>query len=331
MEIALCHPASEALRYSRSLGCRRGYIDFSWDMIQPHKDVFDFSYYDPIVDAAREAGLELAASIYSQRGFDYFPDGCYIWHNHRGMMPDPGAWQHYLRAVVARYGDIVRYWEIWSEPNCKACNPMSYYDPGLYFDVLKLGSTTIRDVDSSAKVILGGIWPYSLSAGYFETLIDKGAADYFDILSWHFFLMAQNKNALDFSLWKPSLSKWVDYFRSLISQDYPMWMMEFGLPTKAPESEYLYTRTRGQIVGLSEAGQADWFSQFAEAADREWGIGTLVWLMLSDVENPDFHYIKTTGMLRVDGSEKPVRQRIADFQAATVAKDPEFSSSAGVR
>ena len=69
-------------------------------------------------------------------------------------------------------------------------------------------------------------------------------------------------------------------------------------------------------MGLTEEQQADWFSRFAEVAEREWNIGLLTWLMLGDTADSTNYYINSTGMLRPDGSPKPVRDRIAQFMAA---------------
>ncbi|NIM06344.1 MAG: hypothetical protein GTO55_08050 [Armatimonadetes bacterium] len=287
----------------------------SWALIQPQPEVFDFSYYDPIVEDAAKSGLELIGMVSSQRGIKYFPArDWWIWNNHRGMMPDPAAWSRFLATVVERYREVIRYWEIWSEPNCPVCNPMSYYDHRLYREVLVLGSKAIRDADSSARIISGGLWLDALRPSYLNALLADGAAEYFDVFSWHLLLMPLRRESIPFPLWKPTLDRWMDYFRARLPKDCPIWITEFGIPTRLGDSETLHTRSRGEIVGLTEEEQADWFSQFAEVADGEWGIGALIWLMLSDQDDPTRYYTSAMGMLRADGSEKPIAARIAEFQ-----------------
>jgi len=323
MEIALCHPAPDAFRYAPLLGCRLGYLDISWAIIQPEPDVFDFSYYDPIVAEAAQSGLTLTAMVSSQRGIRYFPDGHWIWENSRGMMPDPAAWSRFLAVVVERYRQVIRFWEVWSEPNCLDCNPMSYYDPLLYREFLALASRTIRGADPTAKVVLGGIWLNHLLQDYVEALLAGGEAlQYFDILSWHFFLLAGHRKHLSFAVWKDPLSRLMDFFRKQLPQDYPIWITEFGLPTTADPADLLHTSTLGEILGLTEEEQADWFSQFAEIAEREWDIGVLVWLMLADTETSAEaeHFSSNLGLLRADRTEKPVAARIAQLQARQRAR-----------
>lgn len=314
MEIALCHPAPESFRAAKELGCRRAYIDFSWALIQPRPGVFDFSYYDPLVSEAAALGLTLIATIASQRGIKYFPDGHWIWDNSRGMMPDPAAWGEFVALVAQRYKDTVRYWEVWSEPNCPACNPMSYYDPELYLDLLAQAAHIIRGVDSAAQIILGSMWPNTFKPEYLKALLAKGAAQFFDIFSWHFFLLPQNRESIPFDLWRDVLGRWAQYYRKQMPPHCPVWMTEFGLPTRTADSAYLHTHTSGPIVGLTEAEQADWFSQFAQAAEQEWGIEVLVWLMLQDSDDPKRYYTHNCGLLRSDGTPKPVRDRVYEFQ-----------------
>lgn len=321
MEIALCHPAPESFRYAPTLGCRWAYLDISWAMVQPQANVFDFSFFDERVAVAKELGLKLIGAVYSERGFSYFPDEKWIWQNARGMMPDPAAWQHYLKSVVERYKDTIQHWEMWSEPNCPACNPMSYYDPRIYREVLRLGSQAIKAADPTAKIVLGGFWFNSLNRRYLRLLLSEETTQYFDIFNWHFFLMANQPQQKAFELWQPVLSNWMDYFRSVLPENYPIWVTEFGLPTRPADSEILHSRTSGEIYGLTEEEQADWFSQFAEVAEKEWGLDLLVWLMLKDYADPNNYYISTTGMLRPDGSPKPVHERVRQFLATKRADD----------
>ena len=315
MELALCYPVPEAYRYSKQIGCRKGYLDICWPRIQPEPGVFDFSYYDPIIAEAKALGLELIGMVSSRRST--FPDGHWIWHNHRGMLPDPGAWGEFLEVVTNRYKETIRYWEVWSEPNCLDCNPMNYYDPLLYRKVLKLASSTIRGVDPTAKLVLGGLWLNNILQDYVEALFeDEEVTEYFDIFSWHLYLMETTREWLAFSTWREPLRRLVSFFRSFLPESYPVWITEFGLPT-VTDQRRLNSRTAGEITGLSEEAQADWFCQFVRFAEEELDIGLLVWLMLADKvdpERPD-HFANNLGLLRADGSEKPVAASIAHHQA----------------
>lgn len=321
MDLAFCYPVPEAYDYAAKLGCSKGYLDICWPRIQPEKGEFDFSYYDPVMEAATAADLELIGMVSSRR--NTFPDGHWIWDNHRGMLPDRDNWSGFLKEVVKRYRDTIRYWEVWSEPNCLACNPMCYYDPEVYLEVLKTASAAIREADPSAKILLGGIWLNQVTRKYLDKLLGElGGADYFDIFSWHFFLMTPFNNCKPFSFWKESLTRWVEYFRSMIPAHYPLWITEFGVPTRRADSPLLNTSTKGRIVGVTEEEQADFFGEFWETAESEWDTGTLVWICLKDQFNEarPYDFNDNLGMLRVDWSEKPVQRLAAEFQARSAGR-----------
>ena len=318
MELAFCYPVPEAYRYSQKLGCRKGYLDICWPRIQPEPGVYDFSYYDPVIAEAKAAGLELIGMVSSRRST--FPDGHWIWHNHRGMMPDPGTWGEFLEVVASRYKETIRYWEVWSEPNCLACNPMCYYDYELYLEVLKLASSRIRTADPTAKIMLGGLWFNTTTYNFSKALLTPQNVELFDIFSFHFFLMTPLHATVGFDSWHEPLTRWIEYFRSKLPQGYPIWMGEFGLPTKRGERDELRSSTVGRVVGLSEQAQAEWFAQFAEAADKEWDLGTVVWVCLQDEATENGTFNENLGLMRADGSAKPVQALIEQFQRNKAAQ-----------
>jgi GH35 family endo-1,4-beta-xylanase len=315
MEIGFSpHPSSD-YRTIRNLGCRWGYLMVELPWVQPEEGLFDFSYSDPLVAEAGEADIELLAAVATTRKL--FPQSDWTWRRSRGMMPDPGPWREFLRAMVARYRDVVRSWEIWSEPNCYTCNPMSYYDHDLYRDLLALSAEAIRSVDSSARIVLGGLWLNEMAPAYLDGLLATGdAIDHFDVFNWHLYPLPRTRESIPFPLWKDMLAQWIDFFRSRLPEGFPVWVTEFGIATRTPDSDILHSRMAPEIVGFTEEEQADWFSEFAEAASEEWGIGRLVWLRVRDDEDPTHHFFSTTGVLRPDGSEKPVARRVSEHQAA---------------
>ncbi|MFB3882709.1 MAG: hypothetical protein ACE149_15690 [Armatimonadota bacterium] len=325
MEIGLYYSleysAPETLRYASDLSCRWSYLSIDWRRIQPKAGVFTFDEYDRPVQDAQALGLQLIGDLSSAPGS--FPDDHCIWRNSQGMMPDLGLWREYVSAIVNRYGDTIRCWEVWSEPNCRSCNPMSYYDAELYSRLLATTSKVIREIDSSARVIIGGLWLNSLTPDYVDALFRSGAADHFDIFNFHLYPMPPSRESIPFPLWRSTLSQWVDFFRNKLPEGCPIWMTEFGISTRTAASEVLYTRTRGEVVAMTEEEQADWFSGFAEAADEEWDLATVIWYRLRDVEDPTHYYAATHGILRPDGSAKPVRERIAQWQSARAASSRE--------
>ena len=91
---------------ARDAGVKWTREEFSWAGIETAPGVYDFSYYDQVVDAARRNGISVYGLLsywgrftepYTEKGVDDF---C-VW----------------ARAVVRHFKDRVRHWEVYNEPN----------------------------------------------------------------------------------------------------------------------------------------------------------------------------------------------------------------------
>jgi len=124
MKISLSHnyPEPDIFEQAQEMGCKWLYFDICWPRIQPAPEVFDFSYYDPLIEKCHRSGINVIGMVSSRRVT--FPDDHWIWNNHHGMMPDFEAWERFLGEVTNRYKHVIQHWEVWSEPNCVACNPI---------------------------------------------------------------------------------------------------------------------------------------------------------------------------------------------------------------
>lgn len=294
------------------MGCRWCRVSLYWPSIQPEEDIFDFSYYEPIVVKAHELGMNITAELYPFR--QTFPDEHWTWRGARGMVPDPNIWQEYVSTVVKRFKKYIQHWEIWCEPNCMSCNPMNYYDTDSFTSVLINTSKIIRDIDASAKIVAGGLWLNNLTLMYINALTQPDVLPHFDAIGWHYYLMASSHAAKDFIIWKDSLAKWMEFIRSRIPEQYPIWMTEFGIPTILGDSDILDTSTRGPVIGLSYDEQAEWFTQFAETASNEWNLDKVFFLILKDIGDQSRHFGFSTGLQLPDGSPKPIIDRILQFE-----------------
>lgn len=69
---------------------------------------------------------------------------------------DYGEWDNYIPAIVTRYKSGVDYWEVWNEPDlAEFCNGT----PAQYAPLLAVTSSTIKQIDPTATVVLGGQGP----------------------------------------------------------------------------------------------------------------------------------------------------------------------------
>jgi len=95
---------------------------------------------------------------------------------------DTTAHKRYIDYMVSRYQDKVKYWEILNEVD-------RYEDtqtiPSLYTTLLKNTYNRIKQINPNLKVVYTGLsWG---RASLLQKTIELGAADYFDVMNFHFY------------------------------------------------------------------------------------------------------------------------------------------------
>ena len=89
-----------------------------------------------------------------------------------------------------RYADEVRYYQIWDEPNNNPHWGERWINPVEYSQMLKLASTSIRNADADAVILLGALAPtwdrghLAIDEPFFlQRLYASGAQPYFDAVA----------------------------------------------------------------------------------------------------------------------------------------------------
>jgi hypothetical protein len=180
----------------RDAGFRFIRQEFPWeDLEQPRKgEFFDIKFnkstwlkYDQIVDLADEYDLEIIARL------DHPPAWTRADGNARGSFAPPDRYEDYgdfVHAVVSRYKDRIKYYQLWNEPNIYpewGEQPVSAAD---YTRLLKLGYARAKEADPQAVIISAGL-AQTLEEGprnlndlvFLRQMYEAGAKDSFDILA----------------------------------------------------------------------------------------------------------------------------------------------------
>ncbi len=156
-----------------------------WELIEPEQGQFDWSLYDPIIQAvADHPQLEFVAVL----------DGTPRWARARTAPDHPFAppasvatFGDFAAAFAQRYQDQVDYYQIWDEPNLRSHWGNTDPQPAIYTAMLQAAYPVIHRNDPSAMVITAALAPtvergpanYNEIA-YFRTMYVHGARDYFD-------------------------------------------------------------------------------------------------------------------------------------------------------
>ncbi|MHB1000317.1 MAG: beta-galactosidase [Armatimonadota bacterium] len=201
---------TKAAEMAMAAGVKWSREEFMWSAIQPERGKFDWSRYDKVVDTAYSHGISVYGLIdywsewtkpYTQEGIKDYTDYC--------------------RALVTRYKDRIKYWEIWNEPNI-------FFWPGpkeVYPELLKAAYKTIKEVDPNAHVL--GCSTAGIDHDFIKMVMDAGAP--FDILTIHPY-----RAHLDDERFIQELKDVHALTSQVDGKPKPVWITEMGWSTDIP-------------------------------------------------------------------------------------------------
>jgi hypothetical protein len=283
----------------RDAGVKWLRVEFDWNRIQPdNEDTYIIQQHDRIVALAREFHISILGLIYF----------CPAWANGGQKPPayppaDPGAFGRFAGYLAARYASSgVRHWEIWNEPNLgSSWKPVP--SPSQYVALLKAAYEAIKNVDSGATVISGGLaQPNNTgttmrAAEFLDALYRNGARPFFDAVGNHPYTSPSPPDRANGNSWQQMESS--DGLRGIMTKyhdhDKLIWVTEYGAPTDGEANTV-----------ISETAQVQLLKSAFELASRKPDLGPVFWYNFRDwcpkgKPDPDCYY----GLLRFDNSRKP--------------------------
>lgn len=201
--------------------------EFNYGMIEKAPGVYDFSFFDALVDTAYRHGISVYALLSYWSPFIEDP------YTEEGI----AAYCDYARATVRRYKDHIKHWEIYNEPNI-------FFWEGpkeLYPVLLERAYATIKEEDPDARVL--GISTAGIDRGFIRMVLEAGAP--FDDLTIH-----------------PYRSRFIErnFIRELehvanLVQQRPVWITEMGWSTQIgtggkTEREQAQLLARAYLTGV---------------------------------------------------------------------------------
>lgn len=241
-------------------GSRWDRFDFSWPVIEPSNGVWNYGPHDALVGDLQDAGVDMigillwtpdwAATGESQGleapSLDRRPPGWYApVHRDLPMAPmaisaassppqglylpwdDPNNhWGDYVHNVVSRFGDQVKMWEMWNEPEWSFFWTGSSTD---YAQLLKVGYQATKAACSDCTVLFGGLH-YWANPDYYRWVLSQLNDDptapennyFFDVMSVHLYSRSANTYEI-VNVIRDGMSVWN-------VGDHPIWLTETGAP-----------------------------------------------------------------------------------------------------
>ncbi len=183
-----------------------------WDDIEDAPGHYQWSNLDRVVELAQENGLELYPCLTG--GALPFQTTEPLKKERWGMMttacyepPNLELWKNYLRAFAERYKGKIGVYQIWNEPDAK--NGFYPFSPKAYVEVLKASAETLRAVDPSLRIGLGGFASALIGGGGKTTYSQTDSAwsgslfyaehpsSYFDIVDLHYYSVFEPDQSWD--------------------------------------------------------------------------------------------------------------------------------------
>ncbi|MGI8825553.1 MAG: hypothetical protein ACR2JC_07900 [Chloroflexota bacterium] len=255
-------------------GARVNRWEFRWDRLQRQPNVWDFSHDDPVVHSSVASGLDVLGILIGTPG----------WAVAAGQKPGNGVpaglhlpftdarnvWAGYVRRTVTHYGGLVKYWEVWNEPD------LSFFWGGsseAYFRLLKVAYRTIHQVEPSATVLVAGM--VVPDTAFLQRVLADSAADpdsannhgFFDAVSWHQYGSA--------AALYPSLMRIRSILSGFNEAATPIWVTEDGFPSSNPNGEARQAAYVEQTVAYAFAAGVARLLVYRASDDRPpklWGL-----------------------------------------------------------
>ena len=184
-ELAPDHLA-RTLADTEARGIRWVRFTLPWDAIEPARGQFDWAAWDAVfAELARHPALTPVVVL----------NGAPAWARAEADAGNPQAPPHeradfgaFAAAVAQRYGDRLRYYQVWHEPNIAPHWGAADVDPAGYLGLLREAAVQIRAADPDAQIVLAALAPTTEPGGanlsdiaFLDALYGLGARAWFDI------------------------------------------------------------------------------------------------------------------------------------------------------
>jgi hypothetical protein len=317
--------------YSRMNDARVGSFRFliGWPTVQATRQSgFNFSAFDPTVAEAAAHHLDLLPVLTGTPGFESggcTTQGC-VNHIHVSSHAQQQDWKNFVIAVVQRYGPHGAFWtanpsipydpvtryQIWNEQN----NPKRRNPATTYAKLVSLSKSAVKSVDSSGKVILGGMFgappggPKNAAWNYLKVLYRHGGAKNFDGVALHPY--APTVKGLSFQI-----KRIRQVMKTHHDSSTPIYITEIGWGSGKPR----HGGGRGNAFIVGTKGQKTKLKQsfgYLTGHRSSLNIGGIFWFSWKDPSNgsPDLcSFCLTSGLCKSNG--KTAKPALGAFKSFT--------------
>jgi polysaccharide biosynthesis protein PslG len=268
-----------------------------WSVIETAPGRYDWTSSDRVISGAKARGLEFLGLV------TYSPSWATGTNDDKLAPRDPAGIAPFVHAAAERYAAAgLHTWEVWNEPNLSGTwGPKP--DPASYTQLLRAAASSIRSVDRSATVMVGGLSPAGDATdgstisplSFVLRLYAEGAGSFFDAIALHPYSfpspplrpgLVGNTSFQQLPVLHQAMSDHGDGAKKI-------WITEFGSPTgDAARAVSLKVQSESVIQAYSQVVNWPW-------------AGPLFYYTLRDAGGNSMDLEQNFGLLRNDYSDKP--------------------------
>jgi hypothetical protein len=231
---------------------------------------------------------------------------------------NPGDYARFIGALARRFAGRVAAWEIWNEEDASlwwAGGP----DPAAYTDLLKAAYPAVKQADSKATVVLGGLTGNNYE--YLSQLYAHGAKGSFDAVGVHtdticsvvspYEILRNGRTDQRINRWAFLGYRTVHEVMLANGDNSPIWMTELGWSTSTQVCNSGAWAGK-KAAGVSPQQQATFLLQAYHCLARDSYVQVGIWYGLQDIE-PFDSARGSYGLLDSNLAPKPAYGALADY------------------
>ncbi len=290
--------------YLVPLGIKLLRMQAGWAKTEKIKGQYDWAWLDHIINDATSRGLK--PWLQTSYGNTLYPGGGGA--NLGAGMPTSkealDAYDKWVTALVTRYLDKVKDWEVWNEPNF---GDNSINTPEMTADLNIRTAEIIKQIQPDARIsgLALGHFGLAFAEKFFQILAEKGKMGLFDKMTYHDYVYNPDANYCEVEEMKAMLAK-------------------YGPGVKLRQGEN----------GAPSAGGAGrgalWDYDWTELSQAKWDVRRMLGNLGHDVECSIFGIIEMAytngpinrmnykGIIQSDSTKKVVRPKMAYYAIQNV-------------
>ncbi|MCL1910472.1 MAG: beta-galactosidase, partial [Kiritimatiellaeota bacterium] len=259
--------------------------EFSWERIEPVKGKYNWAPYDTAVKTSRSLGINTLGLLTYSASWARRDASQYT-----SPPRDVNDYAEFVHAVVSRYKNEVKHWEIWNEPDCNGFWPPNGANADEYAALLKAGYAAAKKADPNCVVMNGGLLAgvcHPDMWGYPEKLF--ALAPPFDVFAWHPYGDPHS----------PEAARYTARTKTLLGL-----LKKNNLPARLWLTEQAWSTGNEKTKSVSETLQAQYIVRGHVLALANPAVEKFIWFLFRDGGGRDHDYEQSYGILNPDGTPK---------------------------